>query len=143
MLKKISCVDNWKESDFTFCSRKSWKQWSLSFQYNEFRRLIRSKNRKRNKQGHEENVCCAPSSLQEHIKKKKIYLFMHYQPALMTKMPSYQEFCYFLAESSVSSYSQILFVVVECSNLQTALVPGVQTYFPVVQWWERSWSVHR
>lgn len=35
LLKKISCVDNWRKSDFPFCSRKPWKQWSLSFQYSE------------------------------------------------------------------------------------------------------------
>lgn len=146
MLKKISCVDNWKESCFPFCFRKSWKQWDLSFQYNEFKRLIRSTNTKRNKQGHEENVIVFLVACKCILKKKiKIYLFMQYQPALKTKMPSYQEFCYFLAESSVSSYSHILLVVVERSNLQTALVPalGMQTYFQIVRWWERSWSGHR
>lgn len=64
-------------------------------------------------------------------KLKKIDLFMLYQPALKTKMPSYQESFYFLLDLSVATAT---FVAVECSNLQTALVPGMYTWFQIVRW---------
>ena len=56
---------------------------------------------------------------------------MLYQPALKTKMPSYRESFYFLVDLSVATAT---FVAVECSNLQTALVPGMYTWFRIVRW---------